>query len=134
MFVEQQNKALDERYADLKGAANNDERKINILDAMDNKVRSDLSYYFLLPEMHLIDNLINDIESAAQHDAGLSTDEEALKERLKIVQSALGRLELTDPQSWAEIKQGLLSNSDMSLPKILRFGQRRQGGPNGIES
>ena len=133
MFVEQQNKALDDRYADLKSAADGDERKINILDAMDNKVRSDLSYYFLLPEMHLIDNLINDIENAAQHDAGLSNDEEALKERLKFVQSALGRLELTDPQSWAEIKQGLLQNYDTSLPKILRFGQRRQGGPNGIE-
>ena len=133
MFVEQQNKALDDRYADLKSAADGDERKINILDAMDNKVRSDLSYYFLLPEMHLIDNLINDIENAAQHDAGLSNDEEALKERLKFVQSALGRLELTDPQSWAEIKQGLSQNYDTSLPKILRFGQRRQGGPNGIE-
>ena len=125
MFVEQQNKALDDRYANLRAAANNDERRVNILDAIDDKVRNDLSYYFLLPEMHLIDNLINEIESAAQHDDGLRPDEEALKERLKFVQSALGRLELTDPMSWAEIKQGLMQNYDTSLPKILRFGQRR---------
>jgi hypothetical protein len=125
MFVEQQNNALDDRYASLKAATIGDERKINILDAIDDKVRNDLSCYFLLPEMHLIDNLINEIESAAQHDDGLRPDEEALKERLKFVQSALGRLELTDPMSWAEIKQGLMQNYDSSLPKILRFGQRR---------
>ncbi len=133
-FVEHQNKALGDMYSQLRNSASGDERKVNILDAEDNKVQSDLTFYLLLPEMHLIDNLINEMEQAAQQDDGLRPDEETLKERLKIVQASLGRLDLTDPSSWADIKQSLVSSSDPSLPKVLRFGQRRQGGPNGIES
>ncbi len=132
-FVEHQNKALGDMYSQLRSNANGDERKTNVLDAVDNKVQNDLTFYLLLPEMHLIDNLIHEMEQAAQHDDGLRPDEETLKERMKIVQASLGRLDLTDPSSWAEIKQSLVSSSDPSLPKVLRFGQRRQGGPGGIE-
>lgn len=127
-FVEQQEKALSLTYSSLKADADGDQRKINILDAVDNRIQSELTYFLLLPDMHLIDSLINEMEQAAQHDDGLRPDEESLRERLKIVQSALGRLDLADPQSWAEIKHNLLAGADPSLPKMFKLGPNRQGG------
>ena len=130
-FVDQQNDSLSRGYSSLKLETNGDERKTTLLDAVDDRLQSELPYYLLLPDMHLIDNLINELESAAQHDDGLRPDEEALKERLLVVQSALGRLDLADPQSWAEIKRDLVAGGDMGLPNILKFGQRKHGGQAG---
>jgi len=128
-FVEQQERALSQTYQALKADDGADQRKINVLDAVDNRIQRELTYFLLLPDMQLIDSLIDEMEQAAQHDDGLRPDEESLRERLKIVQQALGRLDLTDPQSWAQIKQNLLAGADPSLPKILK--SNRQGGAEG---
>ena len=130
-FGDQQVEAIEQACAVLEAEANGDQRKLNILAGADNRIEHEMPLYLLFPEMHLIDSLIYEMELAAQEDDGLRPDEESLKERLKIVQSALGRLDLADPQSWAAIKQDLLGNADPSLPNIVRFSQRKTGHGEG---
>lgn len=130
-FVEQQGESLSRSYSTLKTEADGDERKATILNAVDDRLQSELPYYLLLPDMHLIDNLVTELENAAQYDDGLRPDEEALKDRLLVVQGALGRLDLADPQSWAAIKRDLVSGGDLGLQNILKFGQRKHGGQGG---
>ena len=132
-FVKEQEAALAQTYQGLKAQDADDQRKINVLDAVDNRIQNELPYFLLLPDMQLIDNLINEMEQAAQHDDGLRPDEESLRERLKVVQRALGRLDLADPQSWAQIKQNLLAGTDPSLPIMFKSSRQARGegfGPN----
>ena len=129
-FVDQQNDALARSYSSLKSEADGDERKTTLLDALDDRLQSELPYYLLLPDMHLIDSLIAELENAD----GLRPDEEALKERLLVVQSALGRLDLADPQSWAEIKRDLVAGGDVNPQNVFKFGQRKLGGQGGSDA
>ncbi|MGL4395788.1 MAG: hypothetical protein ACRCS9_04535, partial [Hyphomicrobium sp.] len=126
-LIDQLGDTLGRAYSKLKGEADGDDRKVVLLEAVDNHIQNELTYYLLLPDLRLIDNLILEMETAAQFDDGLRPDEEALRERLKVVQASLGRLDLTDPMSWSEIKQGLLVN-DATRANILRMEQRKFGG------
>ncbi len=61
----------------------------------------------LYPATGLITYLIDELEAAAQPDDGLVHGEQDLKDQLKYVREALGKLDLDNPRSWDEIRQRL---------------------------
>ena len=106
-FQNGQEHDLSATYSRLVGEINGDPRKRPLLDAVDDKVRDDLVLYMLFPETHLVDYLIEEIESAAQADDGLQPGEQVLKDQLKHVREGLGSLNLASAQSWNEIRKRL---------------------------
>lgn len=106
-FQNEQERGLSHVYSRLRSENDGDERKQSVLDSIDGSVSADLSLYMLFPELGLVSRLIDELETAAQPDEGLAHGEQDLKDQLKSVQEALGRLDLDNPQSWQEIRQKL---------------------------
>jgi hypothetical protein len=106
-FQNEQDRILSEVYSRLRSEIGGDERKQSLLEGVDGRVRDDLTLYMLFPETGLITYLIDELENAAQPDDGLVHGEQDLKDRLKYVREALGRLNLDNPRSWDEIRQKL---------------------------
>jgi hypothetical protein len=76
--------------------------------------------------MHLIDYLIDEIESAAQADDGLQMGEQELRDQLKHVRQGLGELNLSNPRSWDEIRLRLMAHTGRDTPP----NRPRDGFPN----
>nr|HML30562.1 hypothetical protein [Hyphomicrobium sp.] len=106
-FQNEQDRLLSEAYSHLRSEIEGDERKLAVLDGVQGRVGDDLSLYMLFPEMGLVTHLIDELEAAAQPDDGLAHGEQDLKDQLKYVREALGRLDLDNPRSWDEIRQRL---------------------------
>lgn len=106
-FQNEQDRLLSEAYSRLRSDVGGDERKQAVLDSIDYAVRDDLPLYMLFPEMGLVTYLVDELEAAAQPDDGLVHGEQDLKDQLKYVREALGRLDLDNPRSWDEIRQRL---------------------------
>ncbi|RUO97245.1 hypothetical protein [Hyphomicrobium sp.] len=106
-FQNEQDRILSEVYSRLRGESDGDERKLAVLDGVDGRLRNDLPLYMLFPEMGLVAYLIDELEVAAQPDDGLAHGEQDLKDQLKSVREAFGRLDLDNPRSWDEIRQKL---------------------------
>lgn len=118
-FQNDQDRKLSETYSQLLGEVNGDERKRTVLDAVEDQVREQLALYMLFPETHLIDQLIADIEEAAQSDDGLQQGEQDLKDQLKYVREGLGQLNLSNANAWAEIRQRLALGYKKDKSKFL---------------
>ena len=106
-FQNDQDRILSEVYSRLRSEIGGDERKQAVLDGIDGAVRNDLPLYMLFPEMGLVTYLVDELETAAQPDDGLVHGEQVLKDQLKYVSDALGRLDLNNPRSWDEIRKRL---------------------------
>ena len=106
-FQNEQDRILSEVYSRLRSENGGDDQKQTLLDGVDGRVRNDLTLYMLFPETGLITYLIEELEAAAQPDDGLVHGEQDLKDQLKYVREALGRLPLDNPRSWDEIRQKL---------------------------
>ena len=93
---------------------------------IEDNVREDLLLYMLFPETHLVDYLIEEIERAAQADDGLQPGEQMLKDQLKYVREGLGSLNLSNPQSWNEIRQRITAGYNKDMPNFMnKYGARR---------
>jgi hypothetical protein len=106
-FQNEQDRILSEVYSRLRSENGGDDQKQTLLDGVDGRVRNDLTLSMLFPETGLITYLIEELEAAAQPDDGLVHGEQDLKDQLKYVREALGRLPLDNPRSWDEISQKL---------------------------
>ena len=134
-FQNAQDRELSEVYSRLLSNIGGDDRKKQLLAAVEDTIRDDLVLYMLFPETHLIDYLIDEIERAAQTDDGLQSGEQALKDQLKYVREGLGQLNLSNPRSWDEIKQRLAAGYCKDMPNFLnKYGQRGDGAINDGEA
>ncbi|HPG88239.1 MAG TPA: hypothetical protein PLD46_01190, partial [Hyphomicrobium sp.] len=125
-FQNAQDRDLSSVYSSLLSETNGDARKRQIVDAVEDNVREDLVLYMLFPETHLVDYLIEEIERAAQADDGLQPGEQMLKDQLKYVREGLGSLNLSNPQSWNEIRQRIAAGFNKDMPNFMtKFGVRR---------
>jgi hypothetical protein len=124
-FQNEQDQKLGEAYSGLVSEIGGDDRKRTLLEAADGQIRTDLAHFMLFPEMHLIDYLIDEIESAAQFDDGLQYGEQALRDQLKHVRQGLGELNLSNPRSWDEIRQRLAMRTGRDIPNFLNKPLRR---------
>jgi hypothetical protein len=131
-FQNEQDRDLSATYSRLVSEINGDPRKRQLVDAVEDKIRDDLVLYMLFPETHLVDYLIEEIESAAQADDGLQPGEQMLKDQLKYVREGLGSLNLASAQAWNEIRQRLSGVGKKDLPNFMnRPDPRNNGGHDG---
>ncbi len=120
---------FSEAYSSLLNKTADDEQRRLLVEAAQNTVGNDFSCYMLMPELHLIDNLIDEIERAAQSDDGLQPGEQMLKDQLRFVRDGLGELNLENPRSWDEIKRRLTPGAGKgSHLDFKRFAPRRDDG------
>jgi hypothetical protein len=133
-FQNAQDRDLSAVYSRLVGDVDGDPRKRQLLDAAEDNIRDDLVLYMLFPETHLVDYLIEEIERAAQADDGLQPGEQMLRDQLKYVREGLGSLNLTNPQSWNEIRQRLAPGYHRDMPNFMnKFGPGRRPAGDGDE-
>lgn len=123
-FYNAQDLKLSEVYSRLVGEIGGDERKRLLLDEVNVSIEDNLALFMLFPEMHLIDELIAELENAAQPDDGLRSEEQELLDQLKYVRQGLGELNLSNPRSWEEIRHRLAVRPDM--PNFLNKPLRRK--------
>jgi hypothetical protein len=126
-FQNDQDRVLSEVYSRLRSENGGDERKQALLDGVDGRVRNDLTLYMLFPEMGLVTYLIDELEAAAQPDDGLVHGEQDLKDQLKYVREALGRLDLDNPRSWDEIRQRLAMRTGSDFRNFINKPFDRDG-------
>ncbi|RUP07651.1 hypothetical protein [Hyphomicrobium sp.] len=119
-FQAGQERLLDDVVSRLRREIGGDDQKQRLLDGVDDRVHEDLTLYLLFPETGLISTLIDDLETAAQPDEGLAHGEQDLKDQLKNVQEALGRLDLDNPRSWDEIRQKLAVRTGADFRNLMR--------------
>ena len=125
-FQNAQDRDLSSVYSNLLSEISGDARKRQVLDVIEDNVREDLLLYMLFPETHLVDYLIEEIERAAQADDGLQPGEQMLKDQLKYVREGLGSLNLSNPQSWNEIRQRITAGYNKDMPNFMnKYGARR---------
>ncbi|MBS0253535.1 MAG: hypothetical protein JSR78_20960 [Proteobacteria bacterium] len=123
-FQNEQDRILSEVYSRLRSEGDGDERKLAVLDGVDGRLRNDLPLYMLFPEMGLVTYLIDELEAAAQPDDGLAHGEQDLKDQLKFVREAFGRLDLANPRSWDEIRQRLAMRTGSDFRNLYRPSDR----------
>lgn len=129
-FREAQERDLSNAYSKLLGEIGGDDRKTPLLYGVENEVQNNLAVFMLFPERHLIDYLIEELESAAQD--GLPQSEQNLRDQLKYVREGLGSLNLANPQSWNEIRQRLAAGYSKDLPNFMnKYAPRNDDGQNG---
>ncbi|MFN3869851.1 MAG: hypothetical protein ACK4MF_12405, partial [Hyphomicrobiaceae bacterium] len=121
----------------LKRAADGDQRKIDILDGLDNRIGEALPALMMFPETGLVRHLIDELEAAAAPDDGHMPGENELLDQLREVSDAMSYADLNDAESWDRIRDTLTDgagNSD-EFPNVIRnFPQQRRGlgsGGNG---
>jgi hypothetical protein len=124
-FHNHRDQSLSEVYSRLVSEIDGDNRKRVLLDAVDGQIRDDLALYMLFPELHLIDDLIEELENAAQPDDGLQQDEQQLMDQLKRARQALGELNLSNPRSWDEIHHRLAMRPGVDTPNFLNRPSQR---------
>ncbi|MFA5956808.1 hypothetical protein [Hyphomicrobium sp.] len=129
-FQNEQDRVLAEVYSQLRSENGGDERKQSLLDSVDGRVRNDLTLYMLFPEMGLVTYLIDELEAAAQPDDGLVHGEQDLKDQLKYVREALGRLDLDNPDSWNQIRQRLAMRTGTDFRNYLNRPSDHDGSPD----
>jgi hypothetical protein len=128
-FQNEQDRILSEVYSGLRSEIGGDDRKQSLLDGVDGRVRNDLTLYMLFPETGLITYLIEELEAAAQPDDGLVHGEQDLKDRLKYVREALGKLDLDNPRSWDEICLRLAMRAGTDFRNLLNKPVDRDSPP-----
>ncbi len=120
---------FSETYSNLLNKTADDDQRRFLVEAAQTTVANDFSCYMLMPELNLIDNLIGEIERAAQSDDGLQPGEQLLKDQLRFVREGLGELNLANPRSWDEIKRRLTPGAGKgSHLDFKRFAPRRDDG------
>lgn len=129
-FQNEQDRILSEVYSGIRSETGGDERKLSLLEGVDGRVRDDLPLYMLFPEPGLVSYLIEELEAAAQPDDGLVHGEQQLKDQLRSVLDALGRLDLDNPESWDEIRQRLAVRSGTDFRNFFNRPIDRDEPPN----
>jgi hypothetical protein len=117
-FQKDQDRRLETVYGDLAEEAGGDETKAQLLSDMFHQVRECLPTLMLLPELGLLNFLLENLEAAAAPDNGQRPGEQVLRDRLARVRNALRDADTGDEHEWRRIEAELLSHDD--LPNVIR--------------
>lgn len=121
----EQDRELSRMLDKLQLAAGGDQRKLDILERIDNDIRTALPALMLFPETGLVRNLIEALEEAAAPDDGQQPGEDILLGQLREVSELMSHCDLGDVDSWARIRETLADS------RIVEFRQRRRGQSGG---
>ena len=123
----EQDRELDRMLHSLKAGTVGDQRKIDLLDAIDNQIREALPAIMLFPETGLVRFLIEELEAAAAPDDGQLPGEDTLLEQLRRVNELMTNSDLGDADAWVRIRE-TLAERHADVPRVVRLQQPRRGG------
>lgn len=122
----EQDRELDRMLHSLNAGTLGDQRKIDVLDRIDQQIREHLPAILLFPETGLVRYLIEELEAAAAPDDGQLPGEDALLEQLRRVNDLMTNSDLGDADAWARIRE-TLAERGADVPRVVRFQQQRRG-------
>ncbi len=115
--MKDQDRELAETYQRLAAVAEGDAQASEVLAETWGQVQECRPMLMLLPEVGLVDFLIDNIEAAAGTDNGQRPGEQALRDRLVRVRNELSDTGGLDESDWRRI-EAVLSRED--LPNFMR--------------
>ncbi len=130
---------LAEMYSSLRSANSGTRTTAKVLDEMDRQVGEDLVKLMLFPEVGLIKELIEQLESAAAYEPGLDNKEHSLLVQLRRVQHLLDQTHEVDDEAWREINAVLAqpledtkpAGTEEEMPNIVTLFQNKSDGNGG---
>ncbi len=123
----EQEEKLGQSYTVLRGAANNDQPTIDVLDIADSNIQDILPALMLFPENGLLTFLIESLERAAGPDDGQIDGEQELLDTLRHVRHNLAHADLAKEEIWQWVGEALrqlappAAEDDQDYPGIVRF-------------
>ena len=126
----EQDRELDRMLHSLKAGTVGDQRKIDLLDAIDNQIREALPAIMLFPETGLVRFLIEELEAAAAPDDGQLPGEDTLLEQLRRVNELMTNSDLGDADAWLRIRE-TLAERHPDVPRVVRLQQQQRRGGQG---
>ncbi len=119
---------LKAAYNEIREGNRGLQRQNRILDGADELVERYLPALMVFPEHGLIDQIIAELELAAQSDDGLRPDEQTLVNRLKSLKQEIAVLDPAEVGDWDQIRQWYADAFSLDKPNVLRLAERRPRG------
>jgi hypothetical protein len=94
---------VDQKYSDLRGKLADSPNGVALLDEVDRDLQSILRPLLLLPEVGLLQELIDRLEESAQSDDGQSPGEPELRDLLIAIRSEIERIDKASPEAWRRV-------------------------------
>ena len=118
-----QSATLDGEYSMLRHETAADPRRREVLDTVDEEIKSVLELLILFPEIGLISVLVEKLERAAGPDDGLSYAEQVLLDRMREANKLVTSGNLSDASNWRQIAAAL--NGTVPFPRAQQGGRAR---------
>jgi len=94
---------VDQKYSDMRGKLADNPNGIALLDEVDADLQSILRALLLLPEVGLLQELIDRLEEPAQRDDGQSPGEQELRDLLIAIRGEIERIDKASPEAWKRV-------------------------------
>ncbi|MDX2287641.1 MAG: hypothetical protein NW217_02305 [Hyphomicrobiaceae bacterium] len=111
-YIGEKDREMSEEYSELVSSLAGHSESRDLLDGVERAVSEALPVLMLFPEIGLVSYLISELEAAVSNDAVPMAAEITLLDRLRGVSDLLHGLDLSEPQSWAEVS-ALLNAPDV---------------------
>jgi hypothetical protein len=94
---------VDQKYSDMRGKLADSPNGVAVLDEVDADLQAILRALLLLPEVGLLQELIDRLEEPAQRDDGQGSGEQELRDLLIAIRSEIERIDKASPEAWKRI-------------------------------
>jgi hypothetical protein len=94
---------VDQKYSDMRAKLADNPNGVALLDEVDGDLQSILRALLLLPEVGLLQELIDRLEEPAQRDDGQSPGEQELRDLLIAIRSEIERIDKASPEAWKRV-------------------------------
>jgi hypothetical protein len=94
---------VDQKYSDMRTKLADNPNSVALLDEVDGDLQSILRALLLLPEVGLLQELIDRLEEPAQRDDGQSPGEQELRDLLIAIRSEIERIDKASPEAWKRV-------------------------------
>ena len=95
--------ALAQKYGELNRSFDGDARRQQLLDEVAEDLETAFKALLLLPEVGILQDLIERLEEAAQSDDGQAPGEQELLVLLRAVHNEIGRIDKSRPEAWKNV-------------------------------
>jgi hypothetical protein len=95
--------ALAQKYGELNRSFDGDARRQQLLDEVAEDLETAFKALLLLPEVGIVQDLIERLEEAAQADDGQAPGEQELLVLLRAVHNEIGRIDKSRPEAWKNV-------------------------------
>ncbi len=112
--------AAAQKYSELRSRLEGDAKALAILEETTEDLNNVFEALLLLPETGVLQELINRLEHAAQHDDGLAPGEHELLNLLRAVQNEIKRVDKSQPEAWKHVAHMIQTRGGNGHSQALR--------------